>query len=320
MGPDELIRVAHAARLYYLEDRSRVDIAAELGVSRFKVARMLEKARDLGIVTISVELPDEIDPELSIRLRNAFGLIRSVVVMPPSESSEAIRRSIGAAAATLLQEIVTTSDLLGFTAGRTLDEATQLLGNLPECDVVALGGIAGPVREHGVEIVRRVARASGGESYPIFAPMLMQDEATADALRADPLIRDAYTRFDRVTKGVVAIGSWNPPDSQLYDSAEHAGIAGELVARGVVGEVVGALFDRDGNVDATLDHRSLAITTEQLRRIPEVIGVAGGLSKAEAIRAALKAGLVTSLVTDAVTARALLADAPVAQSGRADGS
>ncbi|MGO1849246.1 sugar-binding transcriptional regulator [Microbacterium sp.] len=306
MGPDELIRIAHAARRYYLQDRSRVDIAAELGVSRFKVARMLEKARELGIVTIDVQLPDAIDPELSIGLKNEFGLVHSIVVTSPSQTSEAIRQSLGEATATLLQEIVTPADTLGFTAGRTLDEATKLLVDLPRCDVVALGGIAGPVREHGIEIVRRVARASGGESYPIFAPLLVQDEATAEALKADPLIRDAYSRFGQVTKGVVAIGSWNPPDSQLYDSANQGAIAQELVDRGVVGEVVATLYDRDGRVDSTLDHRSLAITADELRRVPEVIGVAGGTTKVEAIRAALLGGLITSLITDTETARALL--------------
>lgn len=306
MGPDEKIRIAHAAQRYYLQDRSRVEIAAELGVSRFKVARMLKKAREMGIVTIDVRLPDAIDSELSIGLQHEYGLIHSIATNVPSQTPEAIRHALGSAVATLLTEIVTPEDTLGFTAGRTLDEATQLLRDLPRCDVVALGGIAGPVREHGVEIVRRVARACGGESFPIFAPLLVQDEATAEALRADPLIQEAYSRFARVTKGVVAVGSWNPPDSQLYDSANQGSTAEDLVARGVVGEVCATLYDRDGNIDTTLDARSMAITADQLRQVPEVIGVAGGAAKIEAIRAALTAGLITSLVTDAETARALL--------------
>jgi len=306
MGPDEQIRIAHAARRYYLQDRSRVEIASELGVSRFKVARMLEQARSLGIVTIEVHAPDFVDSELSIELKNKFGLIHAIAATVPSPKPEAIRRALGGATATLLEEIVTSDDTLGFTAGRTLDEMTKLLTELPYCDVVALGGVAGPVREHGIEIVRRVARASGGESYPIFAPLLVQDQATANALKADPLIRDAYSRFSRVTIGVVAIGSWSPPDSQLYDSAEHGGTARSLVRRGVIGEVVATLYDRDGNIDTTLDDRSLAITAEELRNIPEVIGVAGGASKVDAIRAALASRLISSLITDSETASKLI--------------
>ena len=44
MGPDELFQRAVIARRYYLEGRTRVEIAEEFGLSRFKVARMLEEA------------------------------------------------------------------------------------------------------------------------------------------------------------------------------------------------------------------------------------------------------------------------------------
>ena len=55
-----------------------------------------------------------------------------------------------------------------------------------------------------------------------------------------------------------------------------------------------------------LMERSIAITAEQLRRVPEVIAVAGGPSKSAAIRAVLAGGFITSLVTDSAAAGALL--------------
>ena len=54
--------------------------------------------------------------------------------------------------------------------------------------------------------------------------------------------------------------------------------------------------------------RTIAVTAAQLRRVPEVIAVAGGRNKALAVRAVLRAGLVTSLVTDVSVGRALLED------------
>ena len=71
---------AHAARRYYLDDRSKVDIAAELGVSRFKVARLLDLARTEGIVTIKVHDPRGVDPELSESLRAALGIRQALVL------------------------------------------------------------------------------------------------------------------------------------------------------------------------------------------------------------------------------------------------
>ncbi len=43
----------------------------------------------------------------------------------------------------------------------------------------------------------------------------------------------------------------------------------------------------------------------QLRTVPEVIAVAGGIEKTEAIRAALLGGWVNTLITDGDAARAL---------------
>ncbi len=60
----------------------------------------------------------------------------------------------------------------------------------------------------------------------------MESAATASALRREPGILETFRRFDSVTKAVVAIGSWNPPDSQLYDNAGRAGVLDELLALG----------------------------------------------------------------------------------------
>ena len=43
--------MAAVARAHYLEDRSRVEISDALGISRFKVARLLARAKEEGVVT-----------------------------------------------------------------------------------------------------------------------------------------------------------------------------------------------------------------------------------------------------------------------------
>ena len=55
-----------------------------------------------------------------------------------------------------------------------------------------------------------------------------------------------------------------------------------------------------------LDDRVIAITLEELKKTPRVVGVAGGDRKVEAIRACLKGSLVNVLVTDKFTAEKLL--------------
>jgi DNA-binding transcriptional regulator LsrR (DeoR family) len=307
MGPDERVQIGYAARRFYLDRVSHLAIATELGVSRFKVARMLDKALESGIVAITIDSPATVDLELSVELKNRFGLHYAFAVTTPNEEPEVIQDALGKVAAELLEEIVQEGAVLGFTAGRTLNATTLHLSKLPYCEVVALGGVAGPVKEHGIEVIRRVGIATHGPTFPIFAPLLVANAAAASALRSDRGIAQAMSRFDRIDIGVVAVGSWSPPDSQLYDAANEAGIAQALVKQGAVGEVAASLFTAAGDIIDSIADQSIAITPEQIRRIPNVIAVAGGPTKIAAIRAALATKLVTSLVTDTRTALRLLA-------------
>ncbi|MDF2830761.1 MAG: transcriptional regulator, DeoR family, partial [Mycobacterium sp.] len=74
MGPDELFQRAVIARRYYLEGRTRIQIAEEFGLSRFKVARMLDEAIESGMVEIKIHNPGSIDVDLSTALQRRFGL------------------------------------------------------------------------------------------------------------------------------------------------------------------------------------------------------------------------------------------------------
>jgi len=163
------------------------------------------------------------------------------------------------------------------------------------------------VTEDSVETVRAVAAASGGPVFPIYAPLVLDDPETAAAIRRQPHIAEALRRFDLLTKAIVAIGSWNPPNSQLREALSPADRS-SLERLHVRAEICATLLDDAGKTLAPeFAERSIAISGAQLKRVPEVIAVAGGRSKAEAVRAVLRAGLVTSLVTDTSVARALLA-------------
>jgi DNA-binding transcriptional regulator LsrR (DeoR family) len=312
LKPGELVLAAAVARRFYLEDRAKTEIAQEFHLSRFKVARILERARETGLVKIEISLPAELDADLSDRLRAAYSLHHAVVVATSDIPEESLRSHLGAVAADLLSELVEEGDLLGIAWGRTLDAMTSALERLAPCTVVQLTGAAGTINvtEDSVEIVRRVAAVSGGPSYPIYAPLIVDSPATAAALRRQPHVAEAIRRFDRLDKAVLAIGSWDPPNSQLLDSLDNADR--ELLrGRGARAEICATLVGEDGRLIAPdLADRSIAITADQLKRIPEVIAVAGGRNKVRAIRAVLAAGFITSLVTDSTAALELIAARP----------
>lgn len=309
MDVDELIETAAVAKRHYLDGRTKVQIADEFGISRFKVTRLLNQALRQGIVAITVSLPQAIDPELSMSLRDRFGLKRAVVVAPADESPEAVRDSIGQAAARVVMESVRDGDVLGIANGRTINATTQHITALARCDVVQLTGMALSIEADSVELVRRVSAISGGTPHAIYAPLTVGTAATASALRADPKIMQAIELFGKVTIAVVAVGSWEPPDSQLFlsltpDERER------LRARDVCADVAGGLLDSQGRSLHDLVDRTIGISLDELRAVPQLVVVGGGARKIKAIRAVLKSGLASVLVTDVSVARAILAEAP----------
>jgi len=304
--PAELVQIAVVARRHYLEGRSKSEIADEFGLSRFKVARILEEAQSRGIVRIEVTLDATLDAALSDELAGALGLRRAIVVSTPDESQLALRPRLGEVVGDLLTELVVPGDVLGLAWGRTLTAMAASLSRLAPCNVVQLNGVASPAGEGSVELVRQVASISGGRAYPIYAPLVVSDVATAETLRREPGVAAAFRMHDEVTKAVVAIGSWDPPYSTVYD-AIGPDEREQLRRLGVRAEVCASMLDADGReVPNDLTPRVIGVPLARLRSYPEVIAVAGGPLKAQAIKAVVRAGCVTTLVTDSSAARHIL--------------
>ncbi|MGW5734487.1 MULTISPECIES: sugar-binding transcriptional regulator [Streptomyces] len=312
MGPAELVQAAAMARRFYLEGKSKIQIAEEFGVSRFKVARVLETALERDLVRIEIRVPAELDAERSDALRARYGLRHAVVVESPSSADEVEEspdpENLGEVAADLLGELVTEGDVLGLAWGRSTIHMAAALDQLPPCTVVQLTGVydAGTAERGSVEAVRRAAQVSGGEAHPIYAPMLLPDPATAAALRNQTGIARAFEYFDKVTVAAVSIGSWEPGISTVHDMLSDEERA-HYASLGVAAEMSAHLFDAEGRrVGRDLGERCITVEADRLRRIPEVVAIAGGQRKAAAIDAVLRSGLVTSLVTDTAAADQLM--------------
>lgn len=309
-GPAQLVLTAAVARSYYIDGRSKVEIAERFAMSRFKVARLLEDARSSGLVRIEIGHPGVIDVTLSVRLREEYGLSHSIVLDTVDDDDASLRRQVGRAGAELLSEIVTTHDVLGLGWARSLVAMSAALTRLAPCSVVQLtGALSRPdVDESSIDLVRDIARLTGGRASYFYAPMILPDATTAAALRRQPEVATAIEQYASVTKAVVGLGSWSPPDSTVYDAISPAERE-RLLELGVHADVSGVLLDAEGTaVPAPLTERMVCIGADQLRAIPEVIALAYGATKAPAARAAICGGYVTAVVTHSSLAHALLSD------------
>jgi DNA-binding transcriptional regulator LsrR (DeoR family) len=307
--PLQRVQAALAARRYFVGQQTKSQIANELGVSRFKVARLIDAAIEQRIVQFLITEPDDLNTELGEAVRSKYGL-KAVLVLEGRElPTSALTAPLGNLAALLLDETLVDGQLLGVAWGRTLASMAKALVHLPKVDVVQVAGApAGlEISQNPVELVHRIASLSGGAAYPVYGPMWTEDLMLIQRLRHEPTVANAMEKFDSIDVLVVGIGSWNPAESCLCSGFPPLW-RDEALAAGVQADVCGTLIDRSGHeVASRLDKQGLSITAEQLRHIPEVIGIGGGLQKVDAIAAVLRGGWIDVLVTDAGVVRRLLA-------------
>jgi DNA-binding transcriptional regulator LsrR (DeoR family) len=307
--PSEVVLAAQVARQFYLEGVSKVDIAERLGISRFRVARLLDSAREAGMVRIEIGLPGgSLDTGLSAELCSAFGL-RHAYAFNASDDDDylALRRRMGEAAGEVLMDIITPADVLGMSWARSLSGLAAALTRMPPCPIVQLtGAVPPPDGRDLLHLVRGVASIGGGTAHVFYAPMILGDAEMAAAIRRQADVADAMALVPSVTIAMVAIGAWAPGLSTIFDacSPEERDAIAQL---GVCAEMAGVFLGQDGRpVETALDSRMIVTPGPALAKIPCVIAVAYGVSKSAAVHAAISGGMVHGLVTHASLARELL--------------
>jgi DNA-binding transcriptional regulator LsrR (DeoR family) len=299
------------ARLYYLERLGQGEIASIYGVSRSTISRMLTAARELGIVRISVDEYDPRDRALEDALTERFGLRHSVVVRAIDGSDAGTRRAVGYFAAPEVEQWVSECRSVGVAGGRTLGELLRAIGHRPdqhELEVVQLMGMIGssPSNVDASELSRVLASRFHGEFHNINAPAFVENKRTRDLFLSHTQIRSVWSRFGSLDLALVGVGTLEDSvfvDRKVLDDLELKRIR----KSGAVGEICGHFFNANGE-ECSSPHRDrvVSIGLDVLREGREVVAVTTGRGRGAAVSAALKGGLVHSLVIDDTGARAVL--------------
>ncbi len=307
-GPLQKLQASLVARHFYLDGRSKSEIAKELGISRFKVARLIDMAHAEGIVRIEIQEQRDLNADLAEALRLKFGLREVLVLDGPDLPSASLVEPLGLLLAEFLEERLKDGQLFGVALGRVIEAASRAVQKLKKVDVVQAAGIPPglDLSRNPTEIVNRFQRASGGEAFPLFGPMWVADQSLAEKLRQEPSISSAMSKYDSIDALIVGIGSWSPQESGL-----SAGFLDDwrrdALKKNVCADLCATLIDPDGNVvPSPLDEVGLCLGAEQLRAIPQRIGVGGGKEKVRAVKAVLTGGWLDTLITDATIARSLI--------------
>lgn len=305
--------LARVASMYYEDDLTQDEIARRIDTSRSTVSRMLQEARETGVVEITVHYPWKNVPEIEVDLIARFRLHQARVLLGRGQPYEEILHGLGVLAARYIESILVEGTVLGISWGVAVYSTVRALRperKLPITVVQMVGAVGeGDPLIDGPDLARLLASVYGGEYRYLHAPLIVEDAHTREVLLQEPRIRETLSLARRADVALVGIGA---PSPEVY-SLLRAGYLGQdelaqLRAQGVVGDICARHYDARGRVlDIELNRRIVGIELEALHHIEQVIGVAGGEAKAEAIVGALRGGHVNVLVTDDATARKVLA-------------
>lgn len=290
------------AKLHYEGNLPQVQIARQLGLSTATISRLLQRARDEGIVRIEVRAL--VGPEnLSRQLADRLGLRHVSITETPAGSTPV---TLAAPLRDMLKDqSLGPGAVLAIGWGRAIRAVIEAgMPRLPGVLVVpATGGLQQQAPHFQInEFVRIAADQTGGTPHFIHAPYLPSAEARPSFL-ADPTIRHNVALWDRIDVAVLGVGlphALNPREASIATPREQS-----LV--NAAGDVIRHYFDADGGlIDWEGADNLIAVSPEQLRAARLCIGVAQGEIKALAIIGAARAGLINALITDVRTAEAVL--------------
>jgi DNA-binding transcriptional regulator LsrR (DeoR family) len=321
---------SQVARLFFDREMSKVEIAAKLGISRFRVARLIELARHHGLVRIEFsDIPTQ-DRELARAIEERWDLDLCAVAVSDTRT-DADPSPLARLAASVISELIGPQEVIGIAWGSTLAAVVAELParSSPKVDVVQLAGSSARVeriRNPG-ELARILADRLGARHHALFAPAFVKSPELRDALLREPEIQATFHLLDHITLGIVGIGAFSG-GRDASSALLQAGVLSKpdlrrLVSEGAVGDLILYPFDREGRfVEDRLTQRAVSVTLDQLRRIPRVVAIAGGERKSEAIAAALTTGIIKILITDEPAAERIVATprSPRRRRRRADAS
>jgi DNA-binding transcriptional regulator LsrR (DeoR family) len=298
--------------LYYVEELTQADIAQRLGLSTAKVNRLLQQARELGYVNISIRTPFQQLFDLEARLKAVFGLEEVIVIPAVGDTSRSMLNALGTVAADFLLEHLRDGDVLAISPGTTVQAVVQSLdATRPyQVEVVPiLGAIQGPIESDMNYLATNLADRLGGRSYQLHAPAFVETREHCEMLRSMSPVKDILDIARHANLALLGIGT---VDAEVSRFVQFTALSAEDLKHiaqdcGGVGEIGAHIYDIGGQAcGKEYADRVIGLTLAEIQKIPFRIGVAASAAKALPIYGALRGGYLQALITDEAAACGVL--------------
>lgn len=288
---------------YYIENLTQQEIAKILGINRIKILRLLDKAKENGLITFQIRNSSTKRLNMENSFKELFHL-SDVLIIPTVPSSESLNDSLAQAASMYINQRLKENSYINMGYGDTPSRILNYLAQRSEnpINVISLTG--------GVNYYLPNAQSNvfNARLHLIPSPLILNSSFIMEELKKEQAIQRISNMALLADFTVVGIGGIDPdtatiiknailtPDDYLF-----------LSKQGAVGDILSHFIDIDGHpIDTELEKRLMSPALSDIEKFNNVIGVAGGAHKIEAIYATLTGNYLDVLITDESTASAIL--------------
>ncbi len=310
---EEKKRLAQVANLYYMEDCTQEQIAQKVGVSRSLVSKLLQKARDVGMVEVYIKDEDFRTIQLEYQLEKKYGLKDVVVVSTSELTPEMIKREVGRAGSHYLSKSLKDVSRIGISWGATLAELVKEhpVEQREGIKIIPLVGGLGTKRVelHSNQLAYELSKKMNSTCSYLYAPAVVETTELRDRLVAMKDIASVLEEGQNVDIALISVGNpYQNSTMRMLGYLQDQDLE-QLRKAGAVGDIASRFLDESGNVvEIPLNDKVIGLPLEKLKNIKKVIGVVDGIHKLESLSAALKGNYMDALIVDEQTALALLKD------------
>ncbi|TMW72427.1 sugar-binding transcriptional regulator [Alteribacter natronophilus] len=241
------------------------------------------------------------------QLASLFQLKQVVIVPGDSDDFPWVKKEMGRACVSFMKKNLSESDVIAVTGGTSISAVAEMMvpdaGFREALFVPARGGLGEQVENQANTICAEMAQRASGRYRLLHVPDQL-GQGSYKSLIEEPSVREILSLIRSATMVVHGIGE---AETMAERRQSPADVIDKLQRKKAAAEAFGYYFDHSGDII----HKVLTIglQMEDLAALPNVIAVAGGSSKGDAIRAYMKQGPSEVLVTDEGAAKTILGKA-----------
>ncbi len=265
----------------------------------------------MQIVDISINYRNNDYQQLQEEIRHMFNISNIVIAKSMTDDAETLIE-VGKAAAKELDAYLRNDMTLGISWGKHVRVTARYLKNhaYSNMRIVELMGAVGynmnqtDVLSIGTDISAKL----NGEFYPLPSPIYIRGPIARKAIMETPLIKSSLQKIKECDLIISGIGVVDDKSSlqSLLDNYMDTDMNEQIVSKDGVGCVLARFFDCKGEFLDVEANKCIVGIEKHTIKSKKIFAVASGKDKAKSILAALRGGLISTLVSDEETLRLVM--------------